>query len=495
MAVPTGGDDGAAVPESLRGQELRRRASVGLFVVATRGLVVLGLGFVGYVVQARLLSPREFGLYAVGLVFVSVVALLSDGGLGAGLIRRAEPPELDELRALVGFQLVVTVALVVLVVAAAAPFGKVGWVTAILVGSTPLVAFQFPGRILLERSLDYRPVAIVEVSQVFTYHVAAIGLVLLGLGVWGLALAFVLRTAIGTLLMAKVSPVGLLWPLFSVRRIRPLMAFGIRFQATTGTEFVRDFGMNWAIAIVASISTLGLWSLVRRLMEAPMLLIGTFNRVAFSTMSRLVEAKEDSGALVERVAGIALVGTGAVLAGLAGSAEGLIPGVFGEQWAAASSAVPWTCLAFAISGSVSVAVRSYLYAVGDAAAVLRASSLQAVVAIAVTLPLLGTAGVTAVGLGWLASAVAEAFVLAAAARRRSEMRVGRVVLPALGVGTLSAVAGWGVTRSAGGSLPGSLAGGTTAAVGFVAGMLVVDRNLVTHTFRFTVRSVRAGVKG
>lgn len=476
----------------LQGAELRRRASGGLFVVGTRGVAVLLLGFGGYVVLARLLTPREFGIYAVGLAFVSFVALLSDGGLGAGLIRRAEAPEDEELRALVGLQLTATAALTVIALCAAPFFGGAGWVVAILVASMLVVPFQFPGRILLERSLDYRPMAIVEVSQVFVYHASAIVLVVLGMGVWGLACAYVLRSLVGTVLMVRASGTGLVLPLLSVRRIRPLLSFGMRFQATTGAHFLGDYGMNWAIATVAGVSTLGLWNLVRRLMEAPLLLIGTFGTVGFSVMSRLVHAKEDSARLLERVLSIAAVGSGVLLAALAGSSAGLIPSVFGDQWSPASSAVPWTCLAFGIGGSASLGMRSYLYAVGDSTAVLRASITQTAVAFAVTIPLLRTVGVAAVGLGWLASTLVEAVMLRQATVRWVQIRPERVLLAPVLVGVAASSAGWMVTRSGGNTFASGVAGGACAATLFVVGLMIVQRAQVLDTVRFAIRSMHAG---
>lgn len=483
---------------ALRGAALRRRASAGVFVVGSRGVAVLLLGFAGYVVLARLLSPPEFGIYAVGLVFVSVAALLSDGGLGAGIIRRPKPPDEEELQALVGFQLVVTISLAVVVAIAAGAFGTTGWVSAALVAVMPLVAFQFPARILLERSLHFQPLAVVEVTQVLTYHLSAITLVVLGLGVWGLVLAYVLRTIVGTVLLVRVGPPGFVAPRLRWARIRPLMAFGVRFQATTGTELLRDQGMNWAVAAVASLTTLGLWSLVRRLMEAPLLLVDTFERVAFSTMSRLVEAKEDSGRLIERVVGIAAVGTGIPLAALAGSAEGLVPGVFGTQWSGAAGAVPWTCLALAVSGSISVATRSHLYAVGNAAIVLRASTVQTAAVFAVTLPLLPHLGVAAVGLGWLTSSLLEAAVLDWATRRVTDARPARPLVVPVGVGVLGAACGWVVTRQSLtvwglDHLPAGIAGAATAGTVFLAGMVVFNRVLLRDAFTFTLSAVRAGL--
>jgi O-antigen/teichoic acid export membrane protein len=471
--------------------ELKRRASAGVFIVATRGLAILLLGLAGNVVVAHLLTPRDFGVVAIGMSFVLFTSLLSDGGLGAGLIRRAEPPTTEELQALTAFQLSVTVALALVAAAVAAPFGEIGQIIALMMSSMPLVVLQFPGMILLERSLSYRPLAMVEVSQVLVYHAWAIGLVVAGFGVWGLASASVARAAAGALMMARVSPAGLVRPRFAWRRIRSLIGFGVRFQATTATWLIGEQALNVSIAAIAGVSTLGLWSLAKRVMEVPFLLFQSLWRVSFPAMSQLLAAKEDARPVIERGLAMAAVGSGLLLTGLAASAPGLVPGVFGEHWRAASGVIPWACLALGIGGSVSVATQGYLYGVGDASAVLRAVALQTATWLAVTLPLLPMVGVAGVGLGWLASAVVGATMLGRATLKWTRVRLIRPMLVPVVVGVVSAAAGWLVSDVGGRDLWSGLAGGAGAVACFQLGLLILRKELLYETFRFAVRSMRA----
>jgi O-antigen/teichoic acid export membrane protein len=418
--------------------------------------------------------------------------LLSDGGLGGGLIRRVEPPDIEELRALTALQLSVTVAVACVVTAVAVPFGEVGRVTALMVCSTPLVALLFPGKILLERSLSYRPLALVEVSQIVIYYGWAIALVLAGLGVWGLASATVARSAAAVLAMSRVSPVGLVWPRYSWRRIRPLIGFGIRFQTANATWLVRDQGMNASIAVISSVSTLGLWSLARRLLEMPYLLLDSLWRVSFPTMSQLVAAKEDVAPLIERALGVTAVGTGVILTGLAASAPGLVPGLFGEQWRAAAGVLPTACLGLGIGGSVYVATVGYLYAVDDASAVLRAAVLHTVMWFAVSLPLLPVVGVSAVGFGWLVSSLTDAAVLRRATLRRTRVRLVIPLVVPVVVGVTAAGVGWFIAKAGGANLFSGVAGGAAAVACFLLGLLLLRRKLLYETFQFVVRSIRAG---
>jgi O-antigen/teichoic acid export membrane protein len=471
-------------------EELRRRAASGVFIVATRGVAILLLGFAGSVVVARLLTPHDFGVIAIGMSFVYFISTIADGGLGAALIRRPEPPAREELQALLALQLAVTVALAVAAaVIAWSFFGSEGLVIALMISSMPIVMLQFPGRILLERTLSYRPLAVVEVSQVLVYQAWAIGFVVAGFGVWGLASATVAMRVAGAVVMAVVCPAGILRPRFGWHRIRSLVGFGSRFQAANATALVQEQGLNVSIAAFGSVSTLGLWSLARRVMEVPMVLFDSLWRVSYPTMAHLLAAKRDVARLLERAVGMAAVASGIILTGLAGSSPGLIPGLFGEQWRPAATVLPIACLALAIGGPLSVATVGYLYAVGDASAVLRAHVLRALTLFIVALPLLPVLGARAAAIGWLASSVADAAVLTSAARRSTDAALVSAMRTPTLTFIVSAAIGWAIADLEGADLASGLVGGACSVLVFVLILFIVRRTLLEDIFHLAVSSV------
>jgi O-antigen/teichoic acid export membrane protein len=445
------------------------------------------------IILARLLTPRELGSVAIGASLVLVGAALSDAGLGASLIRRAEPPRLDELQALTALQLAITCALALGVASIATQFGQVGSITALMVSCTPLFALQLPGRILLERSLSYPRLAFLEITQVVVFYVWAIALVVVGFGVWGLATATIARAVAATLIVAHISPVGLVRPRLSWAPVRPLIAFGLRFSATDAAWLVREPALNVSLAALANVFTLGLWSLASRVMQVPALLFESLFRVSFPTMARLVARGENTAPLIERAVGMAAVGGGIGLTALAGSAPGLIPGVFGEQWRGASSVIPGACLGLAIGSSVGVATQGYLQAVGDASAVLRAMLLQTVTLLVVALSLVPFVGVGAVGIGLAASSAVLVIALRRATLRRMRVPIIRPLVVPIGAGVASAAVGWTVTVLLGEDLLAGLAGGSLSTLLFVGCLLIVRRQLILDVIVFAARSARAGV--
>ena len=192
---------------------------------------------------------------------------------------------------------------------------------------------------------------------------------------------------------------------------------------------------------------------------------------------------------------MAIVANGLILTGLAASAPGLVPGLFGPHWQSASYAVPGACLGLAISGSVIVSTQSYLYAVGDAAVPLRANAVQAVVWLAVAMALLPFLGVAALGIGWAVSASFEVVVVQRGMRRWTPVRLTPLIFGPISLGIVAACLGWLVSNFAGADLLSGIVGGLLASLLFLGGMLVLRRGEVVEIVQLGHRALRSALSG
>lgn len=492
MTGPTGaaGQAGAAEPGTPMGvDEVRRRATGGAVVVVLRNLLIRLLTLGGTLVLARLLSPRDFGIVAIGLTLLMVAGVVAEAGMGAALIRRSEPPSKEDLQSVLGFQLAVTLPLAAAIAAVALPFGELGTVTAVMMTALPVLAFRTPGAILLEREMLYHRLMRVEYYETVVQYGGAIVAVALGMGVWGLASASIARAGAGALMMTLASPCRVVRPRLDWARMRPILGFGARFQAVGIVSMVRDQGLNAGTAAIAGVAVLGLWSLAFRVLQLPFLLFHALWRVSYPGMARLMEAGEAPGPTVERGISLVAVVTGGVLVALVGSGPAMIPALFGERWQEVAEVLPWACLGLMISSPVGVASVGYLYASGDASTVLRSVMVHTVVWIAVAFALLPSMGVVALGVGWLASGVADLAVLGPAVARRLDIRpIAPIVVPTA-VAAAAAAAGWLAASSGEATVLLAVAGGLLAEVLYLAGMLVFRRS----TLRDAVGAVRRGI--
>jgi polysaccharide transporter, PST family len=431
----------------LDADEVRRRAAGGAAALGVRNAVLLAAGVVVNLVLARLLTPADFGLVALGQTLVLVGGYLSSGGIGIALVGRREPPERRELESVLGIQLVAATALAAVFALAAVPFGRDGAVVALMLVTLPLSTLRLPQGIALERDLSFRTIATVDVVELLAQYVWALGAVAAGAGVWGLASAVVVRGVAGAVAMVRLSDMGWVRPRLSWRDVRPLVGFGARFQAAAGVGVARDQALNAGIAAIAGIATLGVWALAFRVMQVPLMLFTTLYRVSYPAMAKLLAAGRDPGPAIER--GVALTGVAiaAIVVGIAAGAPALVPALLGDRWEDVPPILGLGGIALMITCPISAATVGWLYAADDPGTVLRAFALHAALWLAVALALLEPVGPAAIGIGWIAGALGDATLLGRAASRRAGARVARRLAVPLVAALAAGGAGWTIAST------------------------------------------------
>jgi O-antigen/teichoic acid export membrane protein len=468
------------------------KAVSGAAIVATRNVLLLVLAFGAYTVLARELSPEQFGMLAIGMAIVSFASTLSNAGLGGALVSSAVPIDEPTLKSVLGLEIVVTTTLWVLIAAVALPFfGLVGQLTAVMALALPIGAFVTPPSIVLERSLVYRTLARIELAQAVVYYVWAIVAVTLGMGVWGVATAVIVRslTTVGLYVYARRDL--FFFPTFSFARVRPLLHFGLKYQGTGLVTVLRDEGLNIGVAAIAGTSVLGIWSLAQNILQLPFLLFQTLWRVSFPATAQLIEAGANASRLIHRGAKVTVIGTGLVLAPLAAGAPGLVPAIFGQRWHESGLVVSISCIALVVSGPVSVATAGYLWASGDASAVLRATIAHSVVWLGITFALLPAIGVLAIPIGWNFGSAVDLVMLAHAAGRRVPLRLGHeIAWPSLAAEIGGAV-GFACTVVAGSTFLSGAAGAVVALLSFAV-LLMAREGRETLELGRMVRAVALG---
>jgi O-antigen/teichoic acid export membrane protein len=271
--------------------------------------------------------------------------------------------------------------------------------------------------------------------------------------------------------------------------VRPLIAFGARFQAIGILNVVRDQGLNFGLAGAGGLTVLGLWSLAFRLLQVPGWLCESFYRVSYPAMARLSETEEEPGPLIERATGMVAVAVACILVVLVGSAPCLVPLVFGAPWADAANALPGAAVAYVVGAPISIATAGYLYAADRADTVLRAAVVHTLALALVTFGLLPFIGVTAVGLGVGASGLVEAVMLGGAAARATGARVWQTVaLPALAA-AVSGTVGWILADSSTDKVQGAALGGGVALGVFLVLLATLDRPRLRGIVSIVRRSV------
>jgi len=297
---------------------------------------VVSLG--GGVILARLLSPSQFGLYAVFVFALGVLSIFGDVGLGASLIRNVTEPSTHEYRAVFTAQELL-LAICVVALFFAAPFIAAAyrlppddaWLFRLASLSLVPTSLQVIPSIRLERDLRFGRLALVEVSQTVVYNVTAVLLVLLGYGVWGLAIAIVARSTVGALLANLVSPwrIGFAWDLAMVRRH---IGFGLPYQAASWASLAKDSINPVLVGLLLGAAQVGYLNWAGTLAAYPVLALMVLQRLYLPAFSKMRQYPAELERLVEMV----VRGTNTIVAPFAilclVLAVPITRIVFGDKW-------------------------------------------------------------------------------------------------------------------------------------------------------------------
>lgn len=422
-------------------QMLHSRVLGSVAVLVVRGAVVRGIGFAVTLVLARLLTPGDFGLLALGLAVQAVGVVVGDVGLGAELLRQPAKPTRRQREAIFGFQLVVLVVVAGTTTSLVGVHTRVGLVISVFAWALVLDSLRSPLLLTAERELRYDVVAASEIAQTAAYAIAAVSLVAAGAGVEGVLIAVLLRPLAGFVVLLLRDPHGMVPPRFHWAEFRVAAPFGLVYQAGAVAILLRDQSVVVLTTAIAGASVVGMWAIAVRILQLPFLFLEAVWRVSFPAVARLIAAGGDPRADIERALSALALVVALPLVSLGASAPALVPLVFGARWAPAAVVVSLAALGLLVSGPVSAAGAGYLYATGRPGAVACVQLGQLLVWL-LLLPLaLEQWGTATLGIGALASGWLEAVVLAHLLASGAGVAVWRCTWPPLVTGAVGGAIG------------------------------------------------------
>lgn len=366
-----------------------------------------------------------------------------------------------------------------------------------MIVALPIMMLQTPGRITLTREMKYDRQVAIDFGSQLASQVFSVTLVVLGAGVWGLALGAIVKAVVGTLLTARLS-IGFNAPsLRGWRDYGPLVRFGLTFQANWYAFVAREQCINVVIGLVAGLGTLGIWSFTNRLFQLPALAFSSLYVVGFPAMTNYLAQGGEPGPLILRTVRRASIVATLVFPAFAAASPKLIPSIFGNQWRDAAIIMPFICLSTLVLGSISVAATSYLSAAGRPGIVAKASIVFGVIWPLVTGPLLPVIGVAAIGLGNLIGALVEAAILDRATYRMAGVKPNVPLRKPLAVALVSGAVGVTLcVTGSGGLLLAVLAAALTVTIA-AGGLWILCREDFLDSLQLAsgaVRSIRPGAR-
>ena len=203
---------------TLAPQSVTRRTVHGVFALGVRQVFVQGTRILGGIFLARLLTPGQFGIYAIVLYVQTFLMAFGDAGLAASLVRQHEEPETTDYRAVFTIQQMF-VFVVTLLMWFASPFmasryhlgPQDAWLFRLIAISFLTTSFMVVPLIRMERHLAFNKVALIDSAQAIVFNVLAVYFAWRGLGAYAFVWALLLRSLVGTVIANWISPWRIGW--------------------------------------------------------------------------------------------------------------------------------------------------------------------------------------------------------------------------------------------------------------------------------------------
>lgn len=291
------------------------------------------------IVVARLLTPDDYGLVGMAAVYLGLVALVSEFGIGSAVVTLNDLTE-ESIQQLNGLSVIIGVSMFALSCAVAKPlaifFHSPQLVAVVLVLSTSFVvgSFRSVPNSLLQRGLKFRDIAAIDAAKAIFGAATAMSLAIYGLHYWALVLAEVGGVFIATLLTVIRRPKKFARPRFAT--IETAVTFSRDVLVSRVSWFVysnSDFMVAGRVLGRASLGAYDFaWTLINLPVEKITGMITSVAPAIFASVQHdVVLLKRYVLGLTE---GISLVAF-PFSVGAAMVSHDLIIGVFGEKWAAA----------------------------------------------------------------------------------------------------------------------------------------------------------------
>lgn len=341
--------EGSQLGQACQSMSVRR----SLVWTYTAQAICFGITFASTVVIARLVSPRDFGIFAMANAITIIINVLMQFGLAKYLMREGEISR-DVLRTIFTVNVVMTslyiVAILVGGVAARELFnspevGRFLFVFALF----PLFAmFEFVPAALCAREMRFGPVALLTVLRAVVMAISTIVFALEGFGYMSFAWAQVLSWAATSISYNLIEWRPDVWKL-RFAGFRAVVQFGTQMIGISGLNQLSTRASEMVLGSFLGLGNLGLYTRAASLPSQLYLNIyGAGSNVIFSRLSkdlREIGAFHDTYVRFMRV----LLGLlWPMMFGLAVLAQPVIHVLYGAKWQAAAAPLSLLTISYAV---------------------------------------------------------------------------------------------------------------------------------------------------
>lgn len=327
------------VQKASSGENLDRALVHGIAWTGAARAVTQALSWASTLIVVHLLAPSDYGLVGMAALYLGLVRLVSEFGLGVAVLARRDLTH-DQIRQLNSFAVLFGIAGFAVSAAAAVPlsvfFHAPALPAVILASSTVSVfsAFRSVPAALLQRDMRFKDLSVIEMARAIVSVATVITLAALGFGYWSLVWNEVLATIAASLFSMWLRPTGFQWPRWNA------LGAALNFSGQVLMSRLAWYTYSNADFLVAGKflgeAALGAYTIAWTLTNMPVEKVTTL--VLAVTPTFFSRAQHDNGEisryLLLLTEGLAVI-TFPVAVGIALTAHDFVYVVLGAKWSAA----------------------------------------------------------------------------------------------------------------------------------------------------------------
>ena len=388
--------------------------------LTTRGGVYLGVRYAMGVlisignmfVLTGWIGPHAYGIFVTAIGLTAFLGSLTRRGVDTYLVRRAAAPDEDMYH--VASTLIFTFSMVLMALGAAAVPLLMRWygsrefvpAYATMLLTVPLVGLAGPPTAKLERAMNFRVVAQIELGSQFLALAVSLTLAWRGLGVWA--------PVFGHLTWQCAGVIAAFWAArffprvrFNLACAREMLSFGVGYTASLRTWQLRTLVNPLLVGRFAGSEGVAFVGLAIRIAEGLGFIRIAAARLAIAALSRLQENTEKFRAALEKALEIQVLVLGPLLCGFALLGPLVVQRLIGSRWMPSLQVYPFIATGVLVN-SVFNLQASALFVVGEQWVVLKSYASHVVLLMLGTFLLIPHFGLA--GYGWADLAACAAYV-------------------------------------------------------------------------------------
>lgn len=308
-----------------------------------------GITFLVGLVLARLITPEEYGLIGIILIFVAVFDSIVNCGFSNALIRKNDVKDLDYNTVFI-VNMVLSIVLFIIFFFSAqfiADFFKQPMLRPLtqVMGSIVIIhAFAIIQRTILIKRIDFKTQTKASIISSVSSGVIGITMAFYGYGVWSLVGQQLSRALLNTVCLWIYSH---WWPKlqFSWNSFRELFGFGWKLLVSSLIDTIWKEIYQVVIGKYYAPATLGQYTRAHQFGSIfSSNLNSVIQRVSYPVLSSMQDDKQRMKEGYRRVIKVTMLVTFVLMLGLAAVSKPMIQVLVGDQWLIAANFLPIICL-------------------------------------------------------------------------------------------------------------------------------------------------------